>query len=1619
MYTVLNSDFQVKGSLTLNNGRGSTAFFADTITQQIATDDSNNPDTLLSNSFNDYDKQGNTKQWNHTLTLSVEATTLGTSITTSDYIMYFDEVAKKYYMMKVIDTATDRNSGFITVDCINTAIYELGKQLVVEEKTFQNATLSQVVESVYKNAPFSVVIQDDLTISIDYTISANTSLQSIVQDLQTKYNVDVDSWITLDNDGQIGERVLYFGHLGSDNGELIRYGGGKGFENINAQELSDIIYTKVYVTGVTSDTDTTKGHIGSVNNGLEYIVDDDANQRMYAVGASQQQPVYLEGQLTNNILSEPSALLDWGKEQLALFNHPRFNYTVTPLHDEVVGIGDSITVQDFHIQPMILVTSKVIQKSTSFASPETNTFVLGEFSSIFSDRTSKNNMVIEVIKKDVTVVQEAADYAKAQADEAHRQAVLAQEQAIHAQTSADGKTTTYTVDDFQDLPGNAVEGDLGWVKTSDGTVMYIYTKKADGTFAWVENVNPHTKEDIANAVDTSVKTAKEYTDDAIKTNNTDINNTINEVSQEKIDATLADANFNAKAQAMADKALADAKANTATVAQDTLDSANENIAQAKSDITDAYKNADGVISKKVDDTATSIGNTINQNKIDSDGKISTAQSTATQALNEVTTKVSQTDYNAKTGDLDTRVTKAQTTADSAVTTVGNYKTSNDARVKATETSIAQNAKDITLRATTADLNSAKSDYNAQIAQVKVDAGKVETTVSNLSDTVNNLSIGGRNYFLNSSGSSLEGWGQTDGWNIITGTYRGSVFSIKPTSTWTGGNHNSLYKTGLTIPSGTEVTVSFWAKADIAGAKFHSEPNGSYASYNPVLTTDWSRYSYTFTLTSTTIYFMGVDAGKTYYLDDIKLEIGNMATDWTPAPEDTVNALASQQVTIDGITDTVSKQSTNIDSVTQRVTTAEGTLTTATNNISGLQTKQTTTANQVTQEIADRKTGDNNTLQSSKDFTTSNITSAVNGVNSTITQTASGILAQVEATNMVVNSEFDPLNGTWYQLVGSGAVNSTVGTAWSPSATLSFSDWAVVDGSTLLTYAVGTWFTTALAPAGAGRAYSASIIAGRPSAVTTSTALDLRIGFWDANKKLLSNASSGNIIDGTAYKGIDKYKVENKVAPANTKYVSVIIAHSSASATDIIGRPMLNNGTTVSPYVATFGNTSSSTILSLFKDNWSIGIANNIGAITSGIVGDTNSISLINKHIILDSENTTVTGDFYALGGNFKNLNASNMTVGTLNGNQVNITNVNVSNLVGDTITGFNFNINKSMFIAPGGTITSGVMSMTNDGFSIVAQAGGFSVTANNISASRQSPQGYKVTGYGTYHINSELGLSGGDGTIQVFNPGDTSGTPYKTGAFHSEYGLNNLLIKTSNYSNGDLDEYLNISSASFDLYNMDKNNNITRSVNFSHGSGTFSDSMTVPTINATTMYNDTNLWLKSNKNSVVLQGGGINILQARENGYLYYMTMKRGSGGASVQASTSDGAFFIQTSATNYKEDIQYDGGTSVGDRFLTLDPATWQDKGEYEQRKLYRENGTSPDRTINMDDKRYYGLIAEDLVKAGLEEFVVRDEVTGEVNGLEYDKVAISLIPVVREQRNALNELRVEIERLKDKING
>lgn len=169
---------------------------------------------------------------------------------------------------------------------------------------------------------------------------------------------------------------------------------------------------------------------------------------------------------------------------------------------------------------------------------------------------------------------------------------------------------------------------------------------------------------------------------------------------------------------------------------------------------------------------------------------------------------------------------------------------------------------------------------------------------------------------------------------------------------------------------------------------------------------------------------------------------------------------------------------------------------------------------------------------------------------------------------------------------------------------------------------------------------------------------------------------------------------------------------------------------------------------------------------------------------------------------------------------------------------------------------------------------------------------------------------------------------------------------------------------------------------------------------------------------IQLVGSGTLILRAgkNNNGYMYYETKKRGSGGSALYMA-SDGAIIAHSSATKYKSNIEYDTTTSLADRLMTVDLASWNDKNEERMRQEYKTVGNTPDYAIDKDGARYVGLIAEDLVKADLEEFVVRDVDTGSVESIRYDRIGIALIPAVRQQRDMINELRLEIERLKDKV--
>lgn len=725
----------------------------------------------------------------------------------------------------------------------------------------------------------------------------------------------------------------------------------------------------------------------------------------------------------------------------------------------------------------------------------------------------------------------------------------------------------------------------------------------------------------------------------------------------------------------------------------------------------SYNNNDALAKVKL--TADNASLNLSKYQTDADGRISKAQADIKANATAITQKVSQTDYDKKTGDLSTSVSKAQQTADSAVTTIGNYKTSNDNRVKATETSIAQNTKDITLRATTADLNSAKTDYNAQIAQVKVNADSITSQVSSIQTKIN--SMGQVNQLANTEfNPDMSGWyGSTLGSSSdpIKNAVDSSHVTALPGQGYSSSNAVLFDTTDqasqfyarliqyVPVTGGTSVSMSWYVKTLTYGTYTNMwitfwDKNGKDIT-NGGLYVNWSKGKVTnqwdyMTLPSLTNIKVPDTAvtmrismesreGVKQLMSRFMVVFDSTVGDYVPGAYNSNDKVAVQQVTIDGITDTVSKQGTNIDSVTKRVTTAEGTLSTATNNISGLQSSVTQTANQIKTEITDRTKGDANTLQSSKDFTQSSITSAVNGVNSTITQTSNAILAKVGATNLFPNSEFDAdygYRGKGSKTVLSLATKSNIDGAYNGTVSVT---------STGASYE-GYWANNIQVQG--GQKYSASVLVHYTNGGLSSGQALLDIWFYDKDNKRISGASRSTGQVSSPY--WVKISNEGFTAPTNAVYLqmSLIVNNAGPGQVATFTQPLLTATEKLQEYTP---NDDMSAQLSLFKDNWSIGITDNISKITSGIVGNASQMSLISKNVTIDSPNTQIKGTAWIQSAMIANGAIGSAQIGDATITSAKIATLDVAKLTGNVSNFIQSNWNglyQSVKISPIGMTIS-------------------------------------------------------------------------------------------------------------------------------------------------------------------------------------------------------------------------------------------------------------------------------------------------------------------------------------------
>ncbi|QXD13353.1 hypothetical protein N876_02800 [Lactiplantibacillus plantarum 2025] len=227
----------------------------------------------------------------------------------------------------------------------------------------------------------------------------------------------------------------------------------------------------------------------------------------------------------------------------------------------------------------------------------------------------------------------------------------------------------------------------------------------------------------------------------------------------------------------------------------------------------------------------------------------------------------------------------------------------------------------TLQATSKELtsgfNTLTSDNTTNkndISQLKQTATEVSSTLETVQTQVQNSAVG-TNLLTNTGDLSANWWGTTS--ISTTAEYDGHpsmVFTSSPSAWQLATQQLSLGK----LQNSTQYTASFWAKADNAGDKAHTEIWGSIGKTDFVLTTNWVRYTAVVTSYSdantnidhSSCYF-GVPTGNTgnVYIALPKLEKGSLATDWclNPADNASVTAFSKLSQTVDGMKSDISKK----------------------------------------------------------------------------------------------------------------------------------------------------------------------------------------------------------------------------------------------------------------------------------------------------------------------------------------------------------------------------------------------------------------------------------------------------------------------------------------------------------------------------------------------------------------------------------------------------------------------------------------------------------------------------------------------------------------------------------------
>jgi phage minor structural protein len=1068
---------------------------------------------------------------------------------------------------------------------------------------------------------------------------------------------------------------------------------------------------------------------------------------------------------TYDEIDDVNTLINSAYKTLQSVNHPKIQYSATVADVGGLSLGDTVLIM--HSERDLSYKTRVFEVNYDLLDPAQTEISLGDDLSS-NDITSQINRV------------------------SSSQSIASEQTQWTINHVGRNPVTFGTV-----APENPKVGDTFFKYLPNGdTVVYEWNGEI-----WVEKVSSNISEQIDLAVEDTIETAKSQATAMDEVRASEAAVFQSEANAALSSAAVERAVFSSNAASMA---------NSASAHADTV--ANSASAYAKAQANSALSSANSELAKA---------------KQELGSEVSKAQSDIIAANNELAGKVSQTDFDTVTRDLTTKYGQVKATADAVTADVAKYETANDKKVSANTASINALNNQITSKVSQTDFDKTTGDLSGKYSVQQQTINGISQTVTELQAKAN--AQGQVNQLMNTEFNP-----DLEGWTLYADKGSNAPYASFATYGSRGIGFNTVNADASTfarlsqtilLPStrlSTDVMSLTWRVntrrmdnychiwlvwQDVNGVSLGKNTMGNWndSTLNKYNVLKWENISIPIDAKQVDIRFETRE-GTNAYIFQPMVSFTNTIGDYVPGNYNNNARVAALELGIDHITGLVMDPKNGLSATatlaanglsvatkaqsdaTTAIQTAKGTQTTVTSvqkDVKDLQSTTTQTADQVTTEIEDRKNGDKNTLTLTSQMISDQIADYNLGVMLNMNAMANGIYTSISTPNQLLNTEFNPDLEGWTLQADSGSklpyrsyfqsnINATVVGFNTTSASAS-------------TYAHLQQKVQLPSTPGSGHAVSMSWYAytGR-----TDNYNNLWVRFYDnSNKKLAESYKNWADLKGNNPSGQNSWNVQNKwenITVPDTATYLVISFDAREGTNAYLGHPMLVFGSTIGDaYMpGTYSGMNTSTVLQLFKDNWAIGIQDNTFEMVSGIIGDNTSMNLISNNITLRG-NTTVTEDFYAKGGNFKNLNASNITTGTINAAKINVINLDVSSLsgnitnfvksywnnaYGDTVTingsqiAFYTNSKRSNT-----TISEGKIDVTvyNNYTKTSERIGGLAHFVTNDTQNQDLLSIY-IDGYKTIGGSGHTAAHGGDGFGVVITNGETDNSAYELLTWENE-----------------------------------------------------------------------------------------------------------------------------------------------------------------------------------------------------------------------------------------------------------